>query len=215
MATVGVRLLRVLSSEEIQAEYETGLVENTTPPATISNLQHITGITWINWTWSNPEDDDFSHVMLYLNGIWQANTSDAYYNATGLSAETTYEIGTRTVDTNGNVNTSTWVNQTATTSAPATNGALSGAITSTNDGTGVSGVTVNLTSNSTGTVVASTTTGSNGDYLIIDQAPGEYILTVSKIRFWSDDSMSVTVNAAGAATIINRALWLKGDLNNN
>jgi hypothetical protein len=37
MATVGERLLRVLSSEEIGADYEAGL-ENTTPPATISNL---------------------------------------------------------------------------------------------------------------------------------------------------------------------------------
>ena len=47
-------------------------------------------------------------------------------------------------------------------------------ITSTNDGTGVSDVTVNLTLNSTGAVVATaTTTDSNGDYLIIDQAPGE------------------------------------------
>ena len=117
MATVGVRLLRVLSSEEIQAEYEAGLVENTTPPATISNLQHITGSTWINWTWTNPPDEDFSHVMVYLNGIWKTNTSDAYYNATGLSADTTPEISTRTVDTHGNVNTTTWVNQTATTLA--------------------------------------------------------------------------------------------------
>jgi len=67
--------------------------------------------------------------------------------------------------------------------------------------------------NSTGTAIASTTTGSSGDYLIIDQAPGEYTLTASKIRFWSDTT-TVTVNT-GASTIINRALWLKGDLNND
>ena len=85
----------------------------------------------------------------------------------------------------------------------------------TNDGTGISGVTVNLTLNSTGTVVASTTTtDSSGDYFMTDQAPGEYTLTVSKIGFWSDNSTSVTVNA-GASTIKNHALWLKGDLNNN
>ena len=54
--------------------------------------------------------------MLYLDGIRKANTSDAYYNATNLAAETTYEMGTRTVDTNGNVNTN-WVNQTAATLA--------------------------------------------------------------------------------------------------
>ena len=88
-------------------------------------------------------------------------------------------------------------------------------ITSTNDGTGVSGVTVNLTLNSTGTVVASTTTtDSSGDYTFTNVTPGDYILTASKIRFWSDNSTSVTVTA-GASTITNRALWLKGDLNNN
>ena len=55
--------------------------------------------------------------MVYLDGIRRTNTSDAYYNATGLSADTTYELSTRTVDTNGNVNTTTWVNQTAATLA--------------------------------------------------------------------------------------------------
>ncbi len=87
--------------------------------------------------------------MVYLNGIWQTNTSNPYYNVTNLAAETSYEISTRTVDTNGNVNTTTWVNQTAKTSVPATNSAVTGTITSTNGGTGLSGVTVNLTLNGT------------------------------------------------------------------
>lgn len=287
---------------------------DTTPPSTISDLQNTTGITWINWTWTNPSEEDFSHAVIYLDGVWQTNTSEAYYNVSGLSADTTYGISTRTVDTNGNVNTTTWVNQTATTlavpnSAPDTpgnpypsihasdlsivntdlswsggdpdagdtvtydvyfgtatspslvstdqtgttydpgtldydttyywqilatdnhgvsttgplwdftttgsapNGAVSGTITSTNDGTGVSGVTVNLTLNSTGTVIASTTTGSSGDYTFTNLTPGEYTLTASKIRFWSD-STSVTVNA-GEFVTVNSALWRKGDLNNN
>ena len=208
VATVGERLLRVLSSEDIRADYEAGSVD-TAPPSAISNLQNTTGTTWINWTWINPEDDDFSHTMVYLDGVWKTSTSDAYYNATGLSADTTYELSTLTVDTNGNVNT-IWVNQTAKTSVPATNSAVSGSIMSTSDGTGVSGVTVNLTLNET--VIASTMTDSNGNYVINDVAPGEYTLTTSKIRFWSNDSMSVTVNSTVTA---NCALWLKGDLNNN
>jgi len=81
-----------------------------------------------------------------------------------------------------------------------------GTITSTNDGTGVSGVTVNLTLNSTGTVVASTTTDSNGDYTFTNVSPGEYTLTASKIRFWSN-SISVTVNS-GEFVTVNSALWL-------
>jgi hypothetical protein len=54
---------------------------------------------------------------LILDGVFKTNTSDAYYNATDLAAETTYEMGTHTVDNHGNVNTTTWVNQTATTLA--------------------------------------------------------------------------------------------------
>ncbi|HIE00535.1 MAG TPA: hypothetical protein EYP59_09630 [Thiotrichaceae bacterium] len=84
---------------------------DTLPPASISDLQNITGATWINWTWTNPLDYDFNHTMVYLNGSWQINTSNSYFNATNLSSGTTYEIATHTGDTNGNVN-HTRVNQT-------------------------------------------------------------------------------------------------------
>ena len=83
-----------------------------TPPTSISNLQNFTGTTWINWTWTNPLDDDFAYTVVYLNGVFKTNTSSPYYNATNLTVNTTYEIGTHTVDVNGNVN-DTWVNQTA------------------------------------------------------------------------------------------------------
>jgi hypothetical protein len=89
---------------------------DTTPPASISDLQNNTGTTWINWTWTNPTDEDFNHTMVYLNGIFKTNTSNPYYNATGLIANTSYEIGTHTVDIRENVNT-TWVNQTTKTIA--------------------------------------------------------------------------------------------------
>jgi hypothetical protein len=82
-----------------------------TPPRSITDLHPTRGTTWINWTWTNPPDLDFNHTMVYLNGIWQANTSNPFHNATGLSPDTSYEIGTHTVDTSGNVNT-TGVNQT-------------------------------------------------------------------------------------------------------
>ena len=85
-----------------------------TPPQSVSNLQSSTGSTWINWTWTNPNDHDFNHTGIYLNDIFQTNTSAEYFNATGLQPETDYTIGTRTVDNNGNVN-ETWVNSTATT----------------------------------------------------------------------------------------------------
>jgi hypothetical protein len=91
------------------------------------------------------------------------------------------------------------------------NGAVSGTITYTNNGTGIPGVTINLSQG--GSVIASTTTDSNGNYIITNVAPGSYTMTASKIRFWPNSS-SVTITA-GETVIVNRALWLKGDLNNN
>jgi hypothetical protein len=91
------------------------------------------------------------------------------------------------------------------------NGAVSGTITYTNNGTGIADVTVNLSQG--GSVIASTTTDSNGNYLITGLPPGAYTLTASKLRFWSNSS-SVIVTA-GEAITVQRALWLKGDLNNN
>lgn len=78
---------------------------------TVTNLQYTNGTDWINWTWSNPSDPNFNHTEIYLNGIFQTNTSAEYFNATGLDPETSYTIGTRTADINGNVN-ETWVNLT-------------------------------------------------------------------------------------------------------
>ena len=86
------------------------------PPASIFNLKNTTDTTWINWTWKNPTDADFNYTMVYLDGILKTNTSYNYYNATNLTANTSYEIGTHTVDINGNIN-NTWVNQTAKTMA--------------------------------------------------------------------------------------------------
>ena len=87
----------------------------TTAPASITNLDNTTyEETFINWTWEDPEDDDFSHVMIYINGTGPVNVTNGtkFYNATGLSPDTGHEITTRTVDTSGNVNT-TWVIHTA------------------------------------------------------------------------------------------------------
>ena len=87
-------------------------------PASISDLQNTTGQTWICWTWKNPIDSDFNYTMVFLDGNWKTNTSKSYYIAKGLDTNTSHEISTHTVDTNGNVN-KTWVNQTAKTNLSA------------------------------------------------------------------------------------------------
>jgi hypothetical protein len=81
------------------------------PPGSITNLRVRNGTTWLNWSWTNPADLDFSHVMVYRDGEWQANVTAGWYKATGLEPDTEYELGTRTVDVAGNVN-GTWVNGT-------------------------------------------------------------------------------------------------------
>jgi subtilase family serine protease len=92
-------------------------VQSNPPPASVTNLHNISyASNYINWTWTNPADSDFDKVMIYLNGTFQRNVTNGtqYYNATGLTPNTMYEIGTRTVDIAGNIN-DTWVNRSATT----------------------------------------------------------------------------------------------------
>jgi hypothetical protein len=86
---------------------------DTVPPSTIESLANqSSGKTWGYWNWTNPTDDDFDHVEIWINGTFRENVTVNNYMATGLDGETWYEIQTRTVDYSGNVN-KTWVNDTA------------------------------------------------------------------------------------------------------
>ena len=87
----------------------------TPPPASVTNLNESSvGITWINWTWINPEDENFNHTMVYINGAVKAKVDKDtnYYKAIGLSPASIHTISTHTVDIWGNIN-QTWVNDTA------------------------------------------------------------------------------------------------------
>ena len=95
---------------------------DTTPPLSVTKLQNTTyAPTYINWTWTNPPDPDYSRVMLYLNGNYNISipAPQNYYNFTGLQPDTLYTLGTRTVDSSGNVNT-TLANATARTASKST-----------------------------------------------------------------------------------------------
>ncbi len=97
------------STQELQWNFT---VEDTTPPASVTNLTSVSTESTVNWTWINPADGDFSHLMVYINGEWIENTSEDYYLATNLTSQTSYNISTHTVDSYGNIN-HTWVNHTA------------------------------------------------------------------------------------------------------
>ena len=88
------------------------------PPQSITDLNSITiEHDRLNWTWTDPQTDDFSYVMVYIDGIWMANVPKGiqFYEALDLNAETLYNISTLTVDIAGNIN-QTWVNRSAMTS---------------------------------------------------------------------------------------------------
>ncbi|MCK4527690.1 hypothetical protein KAW18_09990 [candidate division WOR-3 bacterium] len=89
-------------------------VEDVTAPASITNLGSETGNFWINWTWTNPEDADFSRVMIYIDDLFVTNVSEPqnWYNGT-YEPHATKTISTHTVDTSGNINEA-WVYQTTT-----------------------------------------------------------------------------------------------------
>ncbi len=78
---------------------------DTTPPSSITNLDNqSSGTSWIFWNWTNPGDSDFSQAIIFVNGTNEANTTDNFYNATGLTQGSDYIINVHTIDTNGNVN---------------------------------------------------------------------------------------------------------------
>jgi hypothetical protein len=103
--------------------------------------------------------------------------------------------------------------------APARNGTFSVSeldsivdrITYACNGTGIAGVSVNLTKE--GAVIDTTMANETGYYIFSDVIPGSYFVNASKQRFW-DNSTGVTV-IAGETTTADLALWLKGDLNND
>jgi len=112
--TISTTVFNAYTTKGYKASEFEGYAIGKTPPSSITDLQSTIGTNWINWTWINPRDTDFNHTEIYLNNVFQTNTSAEYFNATGLQPETDYTISTRTVDRNGNMN-ETWVNSTATT----------------------------------------------------------------------------------------------------
>ena len=83
-----------------------------TPPASITNLTNTTGNFWHNWTWTNPTDADFNYSYILMDNVWTVNSSLEHHNLSA-SPHNTSNISVKTVDTNGNMNT-TWVNHSST-----------------------------------------------------------------------------------------------------
>lgn len=89
-------------------------VADETNPNSITNLVNLTNEwngVYLNWT--NPPTD-FNSAIIYRDSINIINTSNGYYNDTGITNDTTYVYTIHTKDNAGNIN-NTDVNLTVTT----------------------------------------------------------------------------------------------------
>lgn len=99
----------------ISYTYNSNPIPDSNSCTSITNLANSTyARTYINWTWTDPEDQNFGHIEAYLNNVWICNIwkGTQFYNATGLSPNTEYSFSTHTVSKCGVIN-DTWVNQSA------------------------------------------------------------------------------------------------------
>ena len=90
---------------------------------------------------------------------------------------------------------------------------VTGQITHSNNATGISTATVNLTNATTMTVINSTSTNGTGYYNFTNINTGAYYINGSKTRYW--DNSTVVAVTTNETTIANLTLWLKGDVNND
>jgi len=106
--------------ESLFASANRTLTVDATGPADVTSVSaNSKDSGWINWTWTNPTDDDYNHTEVWTDNTHRQNTTNTYYNYTGLIASTAYEIELRPVDKLGTAGN--WTNLSTTTSADATN----------------------------------------------------------------------------------------------
>ena len=89
--------------------------QDTTPPASVTNISVTTTTDTITLSWTNPSDPDFSCTEVSLSGVGNVQTIQGSRGATSatsfydLSQNTEYTISFVTVDTNGNKSSATTV----------------------------------------------------------------------------------------------------------
>lgn len=89
-----------------------GSVSAVAPPD-ITDLANTTDCHTVSWTWTNPALDDFNGTMIWRDGVFEQNLSNATATVawTGLTPGGGYSIGITTFNMTG-VPNATYVNQT-------------------------------------------------------------------------------------------------------
>lgn len=96
-------------AEEVPLDYTEPPIEtppdttDTTPPADVTSLTKTVTGTSVNLTWTNPLDEDFSHVLISRDGTQIANdiTSGTFTETVTVTGLHTYTV--MTVDLAGNI----------------------------------------------------------------------------------------------------------------
>lgn len=75
---------------------------NTTLPGPVANLTLTAQTnTSLTWNWINPLHQNFSMTLIYLNNIFQGNTTNTNYTALNLQPGTTYTLTLLTANASG------------------------------------------------------------------------------------------------------------------
>ena len=76
---------------------------DTVAPMNVSNVKQTVDVNTVKFTWKNPTDHDFSHIMITRNGVEIArNVKGAMYEDKKLKENTTYTYLIVSVDKTGN-----------------------------------------------------------------------------------------------------------------
>jgi PGF-pre-PGF domain-containing protein len=157
------------------------------PPASVTDLHNMTyAQTYINWTWTDPADADFSKVIVSIDGGSPVDVLEGteFYNATGFAPDTEHTISTRTMDASGNIN-STWVNRTDRTAPTPPASTIQVTIE-------ISPQTINLNSN--GVITVSLLNNTPAGFDVAD-------INVSTVRF-ADNAIALSSNIAANKLIL-------------
>ena len=93
------------SDNEFVFEFEVLEAPDMIAPQSISDLNVVdSSRSSIKWEWVNPDDVDFFENLVFIDGVNVVNSSDEFYEASGLDAGEEYEITVYTKDFSGNVN---------------------------------------------------------------------------------------------------------------
>ncbi|MCK5317542.1 MAG: hypothetical protein KAJ55_06480, partial [Anaerolineales bacterium] len=114
--TVKANATNANGTDEVTWTWQVTTAPDNTPPSAVTSLASIAGMSFINWTWTDPIDADFDKVDIFIDGAhttFVENGTQYYYGT--FSSNTTHTIAVYSVDNSSNTNSTNPQNNTNTT----------------------------------------------------------------------------------------------------